>query len=133
MNATFDFTGRAVFVAGGTSGINLGIARAFARAGARLGVAGALGAVGVLDAADALVADRVTHGRRAAALGLVLRGAHDAAAVVEIAHGRLGVDFGAGGIGIRRAIAADARLLDAERLVGVGAVVVASAASRWSH
>ena len=38
MNATFDFTGRAVFVAGGTSGINLGIARAFARAGARLGV-----------------------------------------------------------------------------------------------
>lgn len=35
----FDFTGKTVFVFGGTSGINLGIANAFARAGARLGVA----------------------------------------------------------------------------------------------
>jgi NAD(P)-dependent dehydrogenase (short-subunit alcohol dehydrogenase family) len=38
MRASFDYTGRAVFVAGGTSGINLGIAQAFAAAGARLGV-----------------------------------------------------------------------------------------------
>ncbi len=38
MTATFDFTGRTVFVAGGTSGINLGIAEAFAAAGARVGV-----------------------------------------------------------------------------------------------
>jgi NAD(P)-dependent dehydrogenase (short-subunit alcohol dehydrogenase family) len=36
----FDFTGRAVFVAGGTSGINLGIAEAFAAAGAKLAVIG---------------------------------------------------------------------------------------------
>lgn len=34
----FDFTNRTVFVAGGTSGINLGIAEAFADAGARLAV-----------------------------------------------------------------------------------------------
>jgi NAD(P)-dependent dehydrogenase (short-subunit alcohol dehydrogenase family) len=34
MSLTFDFSGRHVFVAGGTSGINLGIADAFARAGA---------------------------------------------------------------------------------------------------
>ncbi len=34
----FDFTGRHVFVAGGSSGINFGIAQAFARAGARLSV-----------------------------------------------------------------------------------------------
>jgi NAD(P)-dependent dehydrogenase (short-subunit alcohol dehydrogenase family) len=34
----FDFTGRNVFVAGGTSGINLGIAHAFATAGARVAV-----------------------------------------------------------------------------------------------
>jgi NAD(P)-dependent dehydrogenase (short-subunit alcohol dehydrogenase family) len=34
----FDFSGAHVFVAGGTSGINLGIAEAFARAGARLSV-----------------------------------------------------------------------------------------------
>lgn len=39
MRAQFDYTGCTVFVAGGTSGINLGIARAFAAAGARLGVA----------------------------------------------------------------------------------------------
>ena len=38
MKATFDYTGRNVFVAGGTSGINLGIAKAFAAAGARVGV-----------------------------------------------------------------------------------------------
>src|SRR5215831_346509 len=34
----FDFTGKMVFVAGGTSGINLGIAEAFAKAGAKLAV-----------------------------------------------------------------------------------------------
>jgi NAD(P)-dependent dehydrogenase (short-subunit alcohol dehydrogenase family) len=38
MKASFDYHGCNVFVAGGTSGINLGIARAFATAGARLGV-----------------------------------------------------------------------------------------------
>ncbi len=38
MKATFDYTGRNVFVAGGTSGINLGIAKAFAAAGGRVGV-----------------------------------------------------------------------------------------------
>ena len=38
MQAHFDYGGCNVFVAGGTSGINLGIARAFAAAGARLGV-----------------------------------------------------------------------------------------------
>jgi len=36
----FDFSGRAVFVAGGTSGINLGIAEAFAAAGAKVAVVG---------------------------------------------------------------------------------------------
>lgn len=36
---TFDFSGKRVFVFGGTSGINLGIARAFARNGAQLAVA----------------------------------------------------------------------------------------------
>jgi NAD(P)-dependent dehydrogenase (short-subunit alcohol dehydrogenase family) len=39
MKATFDYSGCNVFVVGGTSGINLGIAEAFAKAGARLGVA----------------------------------------------------------------------------------------------
>lgn len=35
----FDFSGKTVFVAGGTSGINLGIAKGFASAGARVAVA----------------------------------------------------------------------------------------------
>ena len=39
MRASFDYADSTVFVAGGTSGINLGIARAFAAAGARTGVA----------------------------------------------------------------------------------------------
>lgn len=38
MSEVFDFSGQTVFVAGGTSGINLGIAQGFARAGARLAV-----------------------------------------------------------------------------------------------
>lgn len=38
MSSTFDFQDKVVFVAGGTSGINLGIARAFAKAGAKLAV-----------------------------------------------------------------------------------------------
>lgn len=36
MNSNYDYSGKTVFVAGGTSGINLGIAHAFARAGAKL-------------------------------------------------------------------------------------------------
>ncbi|WP_308910202.1 SDR family oxidoreductase [Pseudokordiimonas caeni] len=39
MSVTFDFTGKTVFVFGGTSGINLGIAEAFAARGALVGVA----------------------------------------------------------------------------------------------
>jgi len=39
MDIRFDFSGRHVFVFGGTTGINLGIAKAFARSGARVCVA----------------------------------------------------------------------------------------------
>ena len=38
MNLNFDFTGKSVFVAGGSSGINLGIAEAFAKAGAKVAI-----------------------------------------------------------------------------------------------
>ncbi|NKF20734.1 SDR family oxidoreductase [Solimonas marina] len=38
MSVSFDFRGKHVFVAGGTSGINLGVAHAFARSGARVSV-----------------------------------------------------------------------------------------------
>lgn len=39
MSASFDFSGRKVFIFGGTSGINLGIAKCFAAAGADVAVA----------------------------------------------------------------------------------------------
>ena len=39
MSFSFDFSGKNVFVFGGTSGINLGIAESFVAAGARIGVA----------------------------------------------------------------------------------------------
>ena len=39
MNVQFDFSGRHVMVFGGTTGINLGIAQCYARAGARVTVA----------------------------------------------------------------------------------------------
>ncbi len=35
---TFDFTDKTVFVAGGTSGINLGVAKAFAQVGAKVSI-----------------------------------------------------------------------------------------------
>ena len=38
MTVPFDFSGQNVLVIGGTSGINLGIAQGFAKAGAKLGV-----------------------------------------------------------------------------------------------
>lgn len=38
MTSPFDFSGKTVFVSGGTSGINLGIAHAFARSGAKVTV-----------------------------------------------------------------------------------------------
>lgn len=38
MSNPFDFSGKVVFVSGGTSGINLGIAHAFAKAGAKISV-----------------------------------------------------------------------------------------------
>lgn len=38
MSQVFDFSGKTVFVAGGTSGINLGVAEGFAQAGARVAV-----------------------------------------------------------------------------------------------
>ena len=54
MTTTFDFKDSNVFVFGGTSGINLGIARCFASAGANVAVASRS-----QEKVDAAVADRL--------------------------------------------------------------------------
>ncbi len=68
MNFSFDFSGRRVFVFGGTSGINLGIAEAFADAGAILGVASRS-----QDKVDAAVARLSRTGRAASGYSLDVR------------------------------------------------------------
>ena len=57
MSVPFDFSGKTVFIAGGTSGINLGVAHSFAKAGARLAVISRK-----QDKVDAAVAALKTHG-----------------------------------------------------------------------
>ena len=84
MKTTFDFSGSNVFVFGGTSGINLGIARCFAAAGARVAVASRS-----REKVDAAVAELKARGSEAAGYALDVRdveavqdalSAHDAAA-----------------------------------------------------
>ena len=68
MQATFDFSGKRVFVFGGTSGINLGIARCFAEAGADVAVASRS-----QDKVDAAVVGLQALGSRAAGYALDVR------------------------------------------------------------
>ncbi len=57
MSLDYDYSGKTVFVSGGTSGINLGIAHGFAKAGARLAVMSRS-----QDKVDAAVAELKAHG-----------------------------------------------------------------------
>lgn len=75
MSGPFDFSGKLVFVAGGTSGINLGVAHAFARAGAKLVVISRK-----QDKVDAAVAALKTHGGEATGYAVDVR---DPAAVEQ--------------------------------------------------
>jgi NAD(P)-dependent dehydrogenase (short-subunit alcohol dehydrogenase family) len=75
MSNPLDFSGKLVFVAGGTSGINLGVAHAFARAGAKLVVISRK-----QHKVDAAVAALKTHGGEAAGFAVDVR---DAAAVEQ--------------------------------------------------
>ena len=68
MQAQFDFSGKRVFVFGGTSGINLGIARCFASAGAEVAVASRS-----REKVDAAVAELEGLGARAAGYALDVR------------------------------------------------------------
>ncbi|MEM9010987.1 MAG: SDR family oxidoreductase [Pseudomonadota bacterium] len=75
MKATFDFSGANVYVFGGTSGINLGIADAFAKAGATVAVASRK-----QEKVDAAVSQLSAHGGTATGHALDVR---DPAAVEE--------------------------------------------------
>ena len=89
MNFNFDFSGRKVFVFGGTSGINLGIAEAFAAAGATLGVASRS-----QDKVDAAVARLSQSGRAACGYSLDVRqpqAVADALAAYTQRHGTIDV------------------------------------------
>jgi NAD(P)-dependent dehydrogenase (short-subunit alcohol dehydrogenase family) len=85
----FDFTGRHVFVAGGTSGINLGIAEAFAARGARLTVISrsperVAGAVKALQARGAQALGFSADVRDPAAVNAALSGAHQQFGGIDI-------------------------------------------------
>ncbi len=83
-----DFTGTSVFVMGGTSGINLGIAAGFARAGAKVAVASR-----AQDKVDAAVAELSALGAEAAGFTADVRDAEAVGKALAGAHGRFG-DFG---------------------------------------
>ncbi|MGK9170829.1 SDR family oxidoreductase [Inquilinus limosus] len=83
MAETIDFAGRTVFVAGGTSGINFGIALGFARAGARVAVMSRSpekveAAVAQLREEGAEAMGRAADVRDYAATEAALQAAHDA-------------------------------------------------------
>ena len=89
MNFSFDFTGKTVFVFGGTSGINLGIAESFGNAGATLGVASRK-----QDKVDAAVARLSRPGKPALGFSLDVRDPQavaDALASFADRHGRIDV------------------------------------------
>jgi NAD(P)-dependent dehydrogenase (short-subunit alcohol dehydrogenase family) len=83
MSIALDFRGKSVFVAGGTSGINLGIAAAFAQAGAKVAVVSRnteriAGAVEQLRTFGNQVEGYSADVRDSQAIAAVLRQAHDA-------------------------------------------------------
>jgi NAD(P)-dependent dehydrogenase (short-subunit alcohol dehydrogenase family) len=89
MNFQFDFSGANVFVFGGTSGINLGVADAFAAAGATLGVASRS-----QDKVDEAVTRLSRQGRSASGFSLDVRqpqAVADALAAFTRQHGKLDV------------------------------------------
>ncbi len=78
MSASFDFSGKRVFVFGGTSGINLGIARCFASAGADVAVASRS-----QDKVDSAVAELVGLGSDAHGYSLDVRDAEAVDSALE--------------------------------------------------
>jgi NAD(P)-dependent dehydrogenase (short-subunit alcohol dehydrogenase family) len=85
MSASFDFSGKNVFVFGGTSGINLGIAKQFAKAGASVAVASRS-----QDKVDAAVAELKDLGSDAHGYSLDVRDVEAVAAALEDHAGKAG-------------------------------------------
>ena len=81
----FDYSGKTVFVAGGTSGINLGIAHGFARAGANLVVLSRS-----QDKVDAAVAELQQHGGQALGFSADVRDYSQVESAFQQAHAELG-------------------------------------------
>lgn len=81
----FDYSGKVVFVSGGTSGINLGIAHAFARAGAKLAVMSRS-----QDKVDAAVAELKQHGGEVAGYSADVRDYAKTEEALKAAHAQLG-------------------------------------------
>lgn len=85
MNNPFDFSGKNVFVSGGTSGINLGIAHAFVRAGARLTVISRK-----QDKVDAAVAELRARGGEAVGFAADVRDYARVEEVLKAAYAKFG-------------------------------------------
>lgn len=85
MSVTFDYRGKFVFVAGGTSGINLGVARAFARCGARVAVLSRS-----QEKVDAAVAELKRDGGDAVGFSADVRDYAKTEAALKAAHARFG-------------------------------------------
>jgi len=85
MSGPFDYSGKTVFIAGGTSGINLGVAHAFAKAGAKLAVISRK-----QDKVDAAVAALKTHGGEAIGFAVDVRDYAAVEAAFKETQSRLG-------------------------------------------
>lgn len=81
----FDFTGRHLFVAGGSSGINFGVAQAFARAGARVSLVSRSA-----DRVTTAAAQLEALGTQAIGLSADVRDPEAVAKALNEAHARLG-------------------------------------------
>ncbi|GHF25352.1 short-chain dehydrogenase [Kordiimonas sediminis] len=85
MQASFDYTGANVLIFGGTSGINLGIAEAFAKAGATVGVCSRSE-----DKVNAAVETLKAYGGKAAGYSLDVRNVDDVKSAAQSFHDEFG-------------------------------------------